>query len=125
MYIRIVDLGNAYFSGALGRWTYPRCKKPVCFPRFHQQTDAVGMLPVGALASARNGDLFDCAGQGHWNYGPLSPAGGGAHAYRDVAGNGIDGSRVSACRVDQPRRDRSLAHHSQRPRPVDDLARPC
>jgi Flp pilus assembly protein TadG len=91
MYVRVTEVSNSYFSNALGQDDIPVIQEASCF---HQQTKGVGMLPVGALAGSWSGDLFDCAAKVTGNCGALSPAGGGANAYRDAVVNGIEGDFI-------------------------------
>jgi hypothetical protein len=91
MYLRVTEVSKTYFSNAIGQDDIPVVQEASCF---HQQTKGVGILPIGALAGSWNGDLFDCAAKVTGNCGALSPAGGGANAYRDAVANGIEGEFI-------------------------------
>jgi hypothetical protein len=92
MYVRVTEVGATFFGKALGQDGVTVVQEASCY---HQEVrNGVGMLPIGALPGAWNGDLFDCASKVTGNCGALSPAGGGANAYRDSVANGIEGEFI-------------------------------
>jgi len=90
MYIHITEVTETSFGGAIGANSMTVAQEAACSGQ--QVRTGIGMVPIGVLAGAWNGDLFDCAKKVTGNCGALAPDGGGANAYRDAVANGIDGN---------------------------------
>jgi hypothetical protein len=88
MYLRITQVHENTFARAIGQDTTTVVQEAAC--SFEQVRTGTGMLPIGALTGAWNGDLFDCAAKVTGNCGALD-SGSGANAYRDAVGNGMVG----------------------------------
>jgi hypothetical protein len=116
-YLEITELSDTSFGGALGVETITVTQRAACSGQAVR--DGVGLLPIGALAGAWSGDLFDCAAKVTGNCGAVSPDSPGANAYRDAVANGISGT--------------FLKHHGDEDIPdgdtgfagIDCLATPC